>query len=117
MSYVKEITANYTVLPRQRDILVVCNAADLTVTLPKSNNDTKGNIVTVVTGVASGGTGNQVDPNGSEIIAGLGITEAAGKSYINTGATDAVGDTAILKADGDGKWWVVSQRGTWARQA
>lgn len=112
------ITADLTLADRDSDVLVVCNAADLVVNLPKSHIGSKGNRVTVVTMVASSSTGTQINPRTADSLRGSGITASAGKSFINTGATDVVGDLAQFTSDGNGSWYLSAAKiGTWAREA
>lgn len=109
--------ANRTLSKRSRDTLVLLGAAaDLIVTLPKSDQVSKGQVVTVHVSTASGGTGAQVNPASGDTIKGTGITAAADKNLINTGATDAAGDAATLVADGAGSWYITNLIGTWARE-
>lgn len=106
-----------TLRKRTRDTLVLVTVADKIVNLPASDQTSKGQVVKVVVMAASGGTGAQINPATGDTIKGSGITASANKNLINTGATDAVGDTAELVADGAGNWVVTNLIGTWAREA
>lgn len=58
-----------------------------------------------------------VRPVAADKIMGKGITAADDKDYVNTGASNAVGDLITIRGDGVDGWWVVAERGTWAREA
>ncbi len=90
------------------------NGDPLVVTLPPTR---LGYTVTIITQTASASTGVSISPDAADKIQGKGITAADDKDWINTAATDAVGDLVTLVGDGVDGWWVVSERGTWARQA
>ena len=72
---------------------------------------------TVVTGVASAGTGTALSPVAADLIEGAGVTPADNKDLINTGATDAVGDSVTVYGNGTTGWLAVVNKGTWAREA
>lgn len=93
--------------------VVICTAADVKVTLPST---ALGLFFTIVTGVASGGTGVQVDPAAADQIIGAGFTPADNKDAINTGATDVVGDAITVVGDGAAGWYVTDVVGIWARE-
>lgn len=91
--------------------------ADVVFDLPSSGSGTlAGRVFTFVTGAASAGTGLSISPAAVDKIEGKGITAADDKDYINSGATDAVGDLVKIVGTADG-WLVVNERGTWAREA
>ncbi len=78
-----------------------------------------GGRITVITGVASAGTGVRLTRAGSDTLEGkttpagtVAITGAT--TYTNTGASDVVGDHVTMVSDGVSKWWAVAQSGTWA---
>lgn len=109
--------ASKTLRQNKNPTHVVFTAADLICTLPPSTRATRGKRVTVQTGVASSSTGVQINPASGDTLKGKGITAAADKNYINTGATDAVGDSATFVADGAGSWYLETSLGTWDREA
>ena len=87
---------------------------DAVYTLPAP---TAGVWYTIVTGVASAGTGLVVTATSTLI---QGKTTSAGTTAItdatsitNSGASDVVGDYVTIRSDGT-KWWVVGQSGTYA---
>ena len=87
---------------------------DAAYTLPAP---TAGVWYTIITGVASAGTGLTITATGPFI---QGKTTAAGTTAItdattltNSGASDVVGDYVILRSNGT-SWWVVGQSGTYA---
>lgn len=78
-----------------------------------------GGRITVITGVASAGTGVRLTRAGSDTLEGkttpagtVAITGAT--TYTNSGAGDVVGDHVTFVSDGVSKWWAVAQSGTWA---
>jgi hypothetical protein len=111
---VRSITASTTLTEADNGGIVLANAVDLVVTLPPTR---LGYTVTIITQTASASTGVSISPDAADKIQGKGITAADDKDWINTAATDAVGDLVTLVGDGVDGWWVVSERGTWARQA
>jgi len=111
---VRIITASLTLTLADSGSLIVCNAADLVVTLPPTFN---GFNVTVLTNVLSVGTGTSVSPNASDQIAGNGLTPVDDKDAINSGASDALGDFIEVTGDGSAGWWITDVRGTWAAEA
>lgn len=113
-SNVRAITANATLTEADNGGLVLANAVDLVVTLPATR---LGFSVTVLTQAASATTGLSISPAAADRIQGKGITAADDKDYINTAASDAVGDLVSMVGDGTDGWWVIDERGTWARQA
>ena len=87
---------------------------DAVYTLPAP---TAGVWYTIVTGVASAGTGLVITATSTLI---QGKTTSAGTTAItdatsitNSGASDVVGDYVTIRSDGT-KWWVVGQSGTYA---
>jgi hypothetical protein len=78
-----------------------------------------GMIVTIMTGVASAGTGVRITRAGSDVINGkttsagtTAITSAT--TYTNSGASDVVWDYVTLISDGVLGWYSIGQSGTWA---
>jgi hypothetical protein len=92
--------------------------ADVVFNLPDSAVDglLTGLTYTFVNGSLSGGTGLSVSPAATDQIQGKGITPEDAKDYINSGASDALGDLITIHGMTDG-WLVSAERGTWARQA
>ncbi len=89
---------------------------DGVLTLPAASGTTTGYVAIVSCGVASGGTGVAISPNASDHIRGAGLTSVDNKDLINTGATDAIGDTATLICDGVDGWIIQSLSGIWAKE-
>lgn len=106
--------AAYTVTEADNGRTFVATAVDLVFTLPATKNGLE---YTFYTGLASTTTGLSISPAAADKINGLGITAADNKDLINTAATDAVGDCVTIRGDGVDGWYVVSIRGTWAREA
>lgn len=57
-----------------------------------------------------------VSPNASDLIAGMEVTAADNKDFINTKATAKVGDELSLIGDGTNGWKVVEVKGIWAKE-
>jgi hypothetical protein len=111
----KVITSSTAVTPRDSGAVIICNAADLVVSLPLTQ---EGLWYTIVTAVTSGGTGTSVSPYSADKIAGLGIVSPTDdKDFINSGASDAGGDFLTVIGDGGDGWWIADSRGTWARES
>ena len=86
------------------------NVADTVFTLPS----TKAGIwYAFVVDTLSATTGCSLDPAAADNING----GTDNKDLINTAATDVVGDSVILVADGDEGWLTVSMHGIWAAEA
>lgn len=106
-----------TLAPRDSDVVVIADVADLVINLPKAQRDARGNRVEVVVLTLSTGTGCSLNPYSADKIQGTGITAADNKDIINTAATDAVGDTLTIVCDGEDGWVITNKTGTWAREA
>ena len=92
-------------------------AADVVASLPAVDANMKGVFFTFVVTTLSTTTGFSVSPSSSDQIRGKGMSAADDKDYINSAATDAVGDLLKIVCDGDAGWMVLEERGTWAREA
>lgn len=111
---VKIITANTTLTDEDHGKLIICNAADLVVTLPAT---AAGLRFRILTAVVSAGTGTSLSPVAADQIAGNGFTAAVDKDAINSGASDVAGDLIEVTGDGTDGWWLTQVIGTWAREA
>ena len=112
---IKVITSSASVTPRDSGAVVICNGADLVVTLPITQ---EGLWFTIVTAVASSGTGTSVSPYSTDKIQGLGIIATTdNKDFLTSGASAAAGDILTVVGDGSDGWWVADSRGTWARES
>lgn len=74
---------------------------------------------TVMTGVASAGTGVTITRAGADVInaktTSAGTVAITGATTVtNTGATDVVWDYMTLRSDGVAGWYSVGQTGVWA---
>lgn len=107
---------NRTMTADESGSVVVVTAADKVITLPATQ---AGLVYTVMLGAGglSASTGLSVSPAAADQIIGNGFTVADDKDAINTGATDAVGDSITLIGDGSAGWYVANVVGTWAREA
>lgn len=114
---VESLAANRTLSRRDSGKAFTSGAADVVVTLPAVDGSLKGVTFTFVTLTLSTVTGFSISPAAADQIKGKGITAADDKDYINTAATDAVGDLVQIVCDGADGWIVVAERGTWAREA
>jgi hypothetical protein len=107
-------TANFTVTAADSGKVYLLAAADIVVTLPATE---AGLEYTFITHTVSAGTGASVSPAAADAIHGKGLTSVDNKDLINTGATDAEGDSVTLVGDGVDGFWVVAANGTWAKEA
>jgi hypothetical protein len=114
---VRTLTADTTLTPADSGSLIVLNAAaSKTITLPSAA--TPGLRFTLVHQVAtSSGAGHLIDPAGTDLVRGNGVTPAAGKGIVNTQATSRIGDAIELVSDGVSAWYITNLTGTWAREA
>jgi hypothetical protein len=106
-------TADYTVvLPDDNGKYIAASLlAGITVTLPAVSAANKGHRVTVINALLpTSGAGYAIAPNASDRIG----FKADNTSYVNTAATDVLGDNMVLESDGVDGWIIVSQRGIWA---
>lgn len=97
---VEAISADRTVTTADNGLTLVSTAVDLTVALPSSPGT--GFQVTVIAGIASATTGLTI----------TGSINGGSTSAVNTAATDAIGDRAMLVYTGSA--WVATFTGTWA---
>ena len=102
-------TAAYTLLAAQSGSTFVADAVDLVFTLPSA---AAGLAYTIVVGTVSATTGCQVSPAAADSI----NDGVANKDYINTAATDVIGDSITVVCDG-ATWWTTSMHGIWAAEA
>lgn len=109
-----DVGAAKTLTAAESGGIFVTTAADVVFTLPAT---APGLVYTIITGVASAGTGTSVSPAAADQIQGNGFTGADNKDAINTGATDVVGDAITVVGDGTDGWWITNVIGTWAREA
>lgn len=119
---VKHIDASISISDRKDHTLIITDADDVVITLPKADHSTLGQLVSVVQQNVSAGTGIAVKPQATDVIrgqtiAGVALAGAAGKKLINTGATDVLGDRVTLCSDGDGTWYIIGLQGIWAAEA
>lgn len=87
----------------------VSNAVDAVYQLPATS---AGLTYTFVAGVLSATTGLSVSPAAVDKI--ITAAKADNADFINTAATDVVGDSVTIIGDGVDGWLVVATRGTWA---
>jgi hypothetical protein len=83
-----------------------------TLVLPKVSTAGKGFEVSAVVGALTSAGGHTVRPNAADTIL---FTGAGASSALQcSAATDVLGDTVTLRADGTTTWYIVSKVGTWA---
>lgn len=75
-----------------------------------------------VTGTAAGAASDAsmevtVSPAAADLIAGMGVTAADNKDFVNTQTSSEIGDELQLLGDGVNGWFVTSVVGTWAKEA
>lgn len=66
---------------------------------------------------ADGSLALTVSPNSADLIAGMQVTAADDKDFVNTKTTARVGDELRLLGDGTNGWKVTYVKGTWAKEA
>ena len=106
------ITANLTLTAADSGVILICNAADLVITLPSTAD---GLMFTVVCAALSSGTGLSFSPAAAD-----NINEGtANKDLINTGATDVLGDSITLIGTGVAAqaWYTIGKIGIWAAES
>lgn len=91
-------------------------AVDAVFTLPAAAAGTKGVWYIFSNGSLSSGTGLSISPNASDNVRGAGLTAVDDKDLINSGASDVLGDSAMIVCDGADGWIITSLTGTWAKQ-
>ncbi len=109
--YIAVGTTPYTVTAAESGSTYVTTVADVVFTLPAT---VAGLEYTFINNSVSGGTGLSLDPVAADKIMGKGLAKADDANYVNSGASDAVGDTTTIVGDGVDGWWVTTERGTWA---
>lgn len=58
-----------------------------------------------------------VSPAAADLIAGMEVTAADNKDFVNTKATSKVGDELEIVGDGTNGWNVTNVKGIWAKEA
>jgi len=107
-SKVISTAVNRTMTADESGSVVIVTAADKVITLPATQAGLQYTI-TLGNGGLSSGTGLSISPNASDKI----NAAADDTDYVNTGATDAVGDSVTVVGDGAGGWYITDQTGTW----
>lgn len=97
--------------------LIVAAVADLVASLPAVTKDMRGVTFEFFVSTLSSSTGLSISPDANDKIMGKGITAADDKDYVNTAASDAVGDYLRIVCDGVDGWLVTNERGTWALES
>ena len=109
----EDITGDKTL--DEEDVGKVLNVtAAATITLPAT---TLGYVYQIVNDGADAAFAVTVSPNSSDKIMGPDITDVDDKDLVNTAVTAVNGDRLTLFGDGSLGWYVISQVGTWAREA
>jgi hypothetical protein len=67
--------------------------------------------------VSDGSMEVTISPNAADLIAGMQVTAADDKDFVNTQTTARVGDELQLLGNGTTGWNVVGVTGTWAKEA
>lgn len=111
-------TAVFTAVPAsQSGTTFISTAVDTVFQLPATQAGLR---YTFISKAPSGGAGMKVSPVAADKIMGtagtVAFTSADDKDAINTGATDAEGDSITLVGDGVDGWFIVSSTGVWARE-
>lgn len=104
-------SANYTVTPADNGTVFLVDAStDAVMTLPSTS---KGLHYTFVVTAVGGSTGLSISPAAADSING-GTDD---KDLINTAATDVIGDSVTVIADGSNGWYTTHMHGIWAAEA
>lgn len=103
--------------PEWGDVHVIAKVADLVVHLPDTTKCRRGMRVCLSVETLSSSVGASLSPVSADKIVTKGLSGTDGKDLINTAATDALGDTAEVVADGVEGWRTVGLYGTWAVEA
>lgn len=106
----------HTLTHKDSGKLLIIEVAECVVNLPAMAPELAGCNFEFAVLTLSAVTGLSVSPSALDQIQGKGITAADNKDYINTAATDAVGDFLRIVGDGTLGWVVTDERGTWARE-
>lgn len=115
---VVHVTATpHTLTHKDSGKLIVISVADCVVNLPAMAPELAGCNFEIVVLLTSATTGLSISPSALDKIQGKAITALDNKDYINTQATEAVGDLVRLVGDGTLGWIVTDERGTWARES
>jgi len=101
-------TASYTITAKESGSVFVADAVDLVFTLPSAEAGLR---YTVVVGTVSATTGCSISPAAADSI----NDGTANKDYINTAATDVIGDSITVACDGS-TWWTEAMHGIWAAE-
>jgi hypothetical protein len=105
---------NYTVDALDGGKIIYVDTDAKTITLPATD---VGIQLTLVNAGSFGTVALTISPNANDKIQGNDVTAADNKNYVNTKATAKRGDFVTLLADGTDGWFILAQRGTWAREA
>lgn len=99
---------NRTMTADESGSIIIVTAADKVITLPATQ---AGLTYTVVLGNGglSAGTGLSVSPAAVDKI-DAGADDA---DFVNSGASDTVGDSVTMVGDGAGGWYAINVQGTW----
>jgi hypothetical protein len=103
------LTENATLTAADSGKIIIAGAVDLVITLPAT---VAGVYFTFCQQAVSAGTGLSISPNAADNIAG-GTDD---KDYINTGATDVLGDCLTIVGNGTTGWVVVEKGGIWVHE-
>lgn len=91
--------------------IVRTTVKNLTLTLPLASSANSGEQYTVVTGTP-GTTGLVLAVTSADKV----NTGTSGKGIVNSGSTDAIGDSVTVVSDGSG-WFTTAMVGSWAAEA
>ena len=106
---VVEKGADYTVTTADSGTVFIATAADVVFALPATM---VGLTYTFINATLSVGTGMSVSPAAVD-----SINEGTdNKDLINSGASDAIGDSVTIVADGTNGWYTTAKVGTWASE-
>lgn len=107
-------TTPYTVTVAQSGATFISLVVDCVFNLPATQLGLEYHFIN---GILSTTTGMSISPVAADQIIAKGITPADDKDFINTAATDAIGDAASVYGDGSLGYYGVVEAGTFAREA
>jgi hypothetical protein len=120
-----DVTENKTLAIKDCGVVQNVITDGLTITLPSTvvgyDYTFRNGGVPATSGAAGTGSNGTVavtvSPAAADLIAGMEVTAADNKDFVNTKATSIVGDELRLIGDGTNGWNVKEVKGIWAKEA
>lgn len=117
-----DVTENKTLAITDQGVVQNVKTDAITITLPATVvgydfTIRNGGATSVPAGASGDGTvAVNVSPNSADLIAGMQVTAADDKDFINTKATSKVGDYLQIVGNGTTGWNVQSVKGIWVKE-